>query len=82
LDNNNDNNNLVLDKLRQIINSKVKENKNQIHPLHTKKYNDNLQIEIHSLRWILERATSQIQINQVRCLVEKDINNLGKKMND
>jgi len=76
----NDNSNLELDSLKQILNKKIKEKKNQIHPLHAKGYNDNLQIEIGSLRWVLEQATHQKQINQVSCLVEKEINNLGIKM--
>ena len=47
--NNNDNySNLALDRLKQVLNKKIKEKKNQIHPLHPKAYNDNLQIEIHS----------------------------------
>jgi prenyltransferase beta subunit len=77
---NDNHSNLALDRLKQFLNNKVKEKKNQIHPLHAKVYNDNLQIEIHSLRWILERAMNQRQINQVRCLVENEINNLGIKM--
>ena len=79
--NNNDNDsNLELDRLKEILNNKVKEKKNQIHPLHAKVYNDNLQIEIRSLRWVLRQLTSKRQINQVRRLVEKEINNLGIKM--
>jgi hypothetical protein len=39
-----------------------------------------LQIEIRSLRWVLEQLASQRQINQVRLLVEKQINNLRIKM--
>jgi hypothetical protein len=80
--NNKDNySNLSLDRLKEILNNRVEEKKDQIHPLHAKIYNDNLQIEIRSLRWVLEQLTShQRQINQVRCLVEKEINNLGRKM--
>jgi hypothetical protein len=78
--NNDDNNNLELDRLKQILNKKIKEKKNQIHPLHAKVYNENLQIEIRSLRWVLEQLTSKRQINQVRYLVEKEINNLGRKI--
>jgi hypothetical protein len=80
INNKDKNNNLELDRLKQILNNKIKEKKNQIHPLHAKVYNDNLQIEIRSLRWVLEQLTSQRQISQVRCLVEKEINNLGIKM--
>jgi hypothetical protein len=58
----------------------MEEKKNQIHPLHAKVYNDNLQIEIRSLRWVLEQAINQRQINQVGWLVEKEINTLGRKM--
>jgi hypothetical protein len=81
-DNNNkdNNNNPELDRLKQILNKKIKEKKNQIHPLHAKVYNDNLQIEIRSLRWVLEQLATKRQINQARCLVEKEINNLGIKM--
>ena len=71
---------LELDRLKEILNNKVKEKKNQIHPLHAKVYNDNLQIEIRSLRWLLEQLTSKRQINQVRSLVEKEIKNLEIKM--
>ena len=80
-DNNRDNNNdLELDRTKQILHNKIKEKKNQIHPLHAKIYNDNLQTEIRSLRWVLKQLNSKRQINQVRCLVEKEINNLGIKM--
>ncbi|HZE78012.1 MAG TPA: hypothetical protein VE089_05630 [Nitrososphaeraceae archaeon] len=81
-DNNTNGNNsiLELDRLKEILNNKVKEKKNQIHPLHAKVYNDNLQIEIRSLRWLLEQLTSKRQINQVRSLVEKEIKNLEIKM--
>jgi hypothetical protein len=42
-DNNKDNDpNLELDRLKQILNKKIKEKKNQIHPLHAKVYNYNL----------------------------------------
>jgi hypothetical protein len=74
------NSDIELDRFRQIINNKIKEKKNQIHPLHTKVYNDNLQIEIRSLRWVLDQFTSKRQISQVRYFVEKEINNLGIKM--
>ena len=81
-DNNTNGNNsiLELDRLKEILNNKVKEKKNQIHPLHAKVYDDNLQIEIRSLRWLLEQLTSKRQINQVRSLVEKEIKNLEIKM--
>ena len=79
-DNKDNNNNLKLDRLKQILNKKIKEKKDQIHPLHAKVYNDNLQIEICSLRWVLEQLTTKRQINQVKCRVEKEINNLGRKM--
>jgi hypothetical protein len=79
--NNDSNSNLTLHRLKQILNNKVKEKKNQIHPLHAKIYNNNLQIEIRSLRWVLQQLSShKRQINQVRCLVEKEINILGRKM--
>jgi len=78
--NNDSNSNLALHRLKQILNNKVKEKKNQIHPLHAKIYNNNLQIEMRSLRWVLEQLSShKRQINQVRCL-EKEINILGGKM--
>ena len=81
-DNNTNGNNsiLELDRLKEILNNKVKEKKNQLHPLHAKVYNDKLQIELRSLRWLLEQLTSKRQINQVRSLVEKEIKNLEIKM--
>jgi hypothetical protein len=79
-DNEDNDSNQELHSLKQILNNKIKEKKNQIHPLHDKVYNDKLQIEIRSLRWGLKQLTSQRQINQIRCLVEKEINNLGIKM--
>jgi hypothetical protein len=45
-DNKDNNNNLELDRLKEIPNKTIKENKNQIHPLHARVYNENLQIEI------------------------------------
>jgi hypothetical protein len=76
----NDNSNLELDRLKQILNKKIKEKKNQLHPLHAKAYNDNLQIEIRSLRWVLKQLISKRQINRVRGLVESEVNSLGRKM--
>ena len=68
--NNDSNSNLALHRFKQILNNKVKEKKNQIHPLHAKIYNNNLQLEMRSLRWVLEQLRShKRQINQVRCLV-------------
>jgi hypothetical protein len=79
-DNEDNDSNQELHSLKQILNNKIKEKKNQIHPLHDKVYNDKLEIEIRSLRWVLEQLTRQRQINHVRWLVEKEINNLGIKM--
>ena len=80
MDNNNDNNNPELDRLKQILNNKVEEKKNQIHSSHAKVYNGNLQIEICSLRLVVELATNQTQVSQVGYLVEKEINALKRKM--
>jgi protein required for attachment to host cells len=67
-DNNNNHNNfnLELDRLKQILNNKVKEKKNQIHPLHAKVYNDNLQIERRSLQWVLEQAICPLEARLIQ----------------
>ena len=52
------NSNPELDRFRQIINNKINEKKNQIFPLHSMAYNNNVQHEINCLKWVLGQTTN------------------------
>jgi hypothetical protein len=86
MENNNVNDNYAeveLDRFKQIINNKINEKKNQIFPSHSIAYNNNVQHEMHCLRWVLGLTTSQrrqMQMSQVEDLVQKEINDLNGKM--
>jgi peptide deformylase len=75
-----------LDRFRQIINNKINEKKNQIFPLHSMAYNNNVQYEINCLEWVLgktnqrQRIQMQMQISQVEDIIQKEINYLNGKM--
>ena len=85
--NNNSNGNnadLELDRLRQILNNKINEKKNQIFPLHSMAYNNSVHYEIHCLKWVLgktnQRIQIQMQISQVEDIIQKEVNYLNGKM--
>jgi hypothetical protein len=68
---------IELDRFRQIINNKIKEKKNQIFPLHSMAYNNNVQHEIHCLSWVLGITNQkQIQISQVEDIVQNEASKL------
>jgi hypothetical protein len=89
-DNNSNGNNtdIELDRFRQIINNKIKEKRNQIFPLHSMAYNNNVQHEINCLKWVLGQTTNttttattiknqrQIQINKIGDIVQNEVNKL------
>jgi|SRR5919198_2626271 hypothetical protein len=84
----NDNNiNLELDKFRKILNNKINEKKNQIHPSHNKVYNNSLQQEIHCLKWVLGQTNTtatinqgQIQMSQIEDIIQREVNNLERTL--
>jgi hypothetical protein len=88
LDNNNynkdNNSNEELDRFKQILNNKINEEANQIFPLHSMAYNNNVHYEIHCLKWVLgktnQRIQIQIQLSQVKDIIQKEINYLNEKM--
>jgi hypothetical protein len=88
MDNNNNSNgnnaDLELDRLRQILNNKINEKKNQIFPLHSMAYNNSVHYEIHCLKWVLgktnQRIQIQMQISQIEDIIQKEINYLNGKM--
>ena len=41
-------------KLNEVLETKVDKNRNKINELHNKRYNDDLQIEIDTIEWVLE----------------------------
>jgi hypothetical protein len=44
-------------------------------------YNNNVQFEIHCLRWVLGKTNQrQIQISQVEDIIQKEVNYLNEKM--
>jgi hypothetical protein len=73
-----------LDRLRQVLNNKINQKKNQIHPSHNKVYNNSLQQEIDCLKWVLGQTTNtttiknqrQIQINKIKDVVQNEVNKL------
>jgi hypothetical protein len=78
-DNNSNGNNtdIELDRFRQIINNKINEKKNQIFPLHSMAYNNNVQHEINCLSWVLGITNQkQIQMSQVEDIVQNEVNKL------
>jgi hypothetical protein len=53
-----------LDRLKEILECKIKKTSNDIHhELHNKAYNDSLQKEIHTLEWVLEYIGKNAQTN-------------------
>jgi hypothetical protein len=79
-DNNTSNGNNVdieLDRFRQILNNKIKEKKNQIFPLHSMAYNNNVQHEINCLKWVLGQTNQrQMQMSQVEDIIQNEVNKL------
>jgi hypothetical protein len=67
-----------LDRFRQIINNKINEKKNQIFPLHSMAYNNNVQHEINCLSWVLGITNQriQMQISEVENIVQNEVNKL------
>jgi hypothetical protein len=67
-----------LDRFRQIINNKINEKKNQIFPLHSMAYNNNVQHEINCLSWVLGITNQriQMQISEVEDIVQNEVNKL------
>ena len=79
---NGNNADLELDRFKQILNNKINEKKNQIFPLHSMAYNNNVQHEINCLTWVLGKTNQriQIQISEVEDIIQKEINYLNGKM--
>jgi hypothetical protein len=79
---NGNNANIELDRIRQIINNKINEKKNQIFPLHSMAYNNSVHYEIHCLKWVLGKTNQspQIQMSQVEDIIQKEVNYLNGKM--
>jgi hypothetical protein len=83
--NNNSNGNnadLELDRLRQILNNKINEKKNQIFLLHSMAYNNSVHYEIHCLKWVLGKINQRIemQMSQVEDIIQKEVNYLNEKL--
>jgi hypothetical protein len=86
MENNSDTNDtdVEIDRLRQILNNKINQKKNEIHPSHNKVYNNSLQQEIDCLKWVLGQTTNtttiknqrQIQINKIKDVVQNEVNKL------
>ena len=60
MENNSDTNDtdVEIDILRQVLNNKINQKKNEIYPLHNKVYNNSLQQEIDCLKWVLGHTTN------------------------
>ena len=55
---------------------------NQIFPSHSMAYNNSVHYEIHCLGWVLGKRNQriQIQMSQVKDIIQKEINYLNGKM--
>jgi hypothetical protein len=75
---NGNNTDIELGRFRQIINNKINEKKNQIFPLHSMAYNNNVQHEINCLSWVLGITNQriQMQISEVEDIVQNEVNKL------
>ena len=83
MENSNSNNaDLELDRFRQILNNKISEKMNQIFPSHSMAYNNSVHYEIHCLGWVLGKInqSTQIQMSQVKDIIQKEINYLNGKI--
>jgi hypothetical protein len=86
INSNGNNADIQLDRFKQILNNKINEKKNQIFPLHSMAYNNNVQYEINCLEWVLgktnqrQRIQMQMQISQVEDIIQKEINYLNEKL--
>jgi hypothetical protein len=70
-------------KLKEPIQQKIGKRKSQFHESHSKVYNDNLQIEIDSLEWVLEQIqayTKVITSERLKAIVEAKIRDLERRM--
>jgi hypothetical protein len=84
MENNNNNSNgnnadIELDRFKQILNNKINEKKNQIFPLHSMAYNNNVQYEIHCLKWVLGQINQrqiQMQMSQIEDITQNEVNKL------
>lgn len=72
-----------LDRLKEILESKIKKTSNDIHESHNKAYNDSLQNEIHTLEWVLEYTTQKkVHIGKLEVIVQDKIADLTIRMDN
>ena len=74
----------LLQELNEAIQQKINKRKSQFHESHSRVYNDNLQIEIDTLEWVLEQiqmyAKKVITTERIRDIVEAKIIDLERRM--
>jgi predicted nucleic acid-binding Zn-ribbon protein len=71
-----------IDRLKQILEIKIKKTRSEIrHDLHNKAYNDSLQSEIRTLKWVLEYTTQKkVHIGKLAVTVQGKIADLKIRM--
>jgi hypothetical protein len=71
-----------IDRLKQVLNCKVKKTRNDIcHELHNKAYNDSLQTEIRTLEWVLGYIVQKkVHIAKLEVIVQDKIADLKVRM--
>jgi maltooligosyltrehalose synthase len=74
----------LVQKLNEAIQQKIDKRKSQFHESHSKVYNDNLQIEIDALEWVLEQiqmyTKKVIATERIEAIVEAKIKELERRM--
>jgi hypothetical protein len=73
----------LVHKLKEAIQQKIDKRKSQAHKLHSKVYNNNLQIEIDTLKWTLEQIqmyTKVMTSERITAIVEAKIRELERRM--
>jgi hypothetical protein len=52
---------LLLRSLQEILHTRIKQKKGEMHPSHNKAYNDSLWTEIETLHWVLAQVLKLLQ---------------------
>ena len=73
----------LMHKLKEAVKQKIDKRKSQFHESHSKVYNDNLQIEIDTLEWVLEQIQMYSKVmttERIKAIVEAKIKDLERRM--
>jgi hypothetical protein len=68
------------DKLKEFLHAKIAKRKKQIHPEHSARFNHDMQLQIDSIEWILEKIeVNKIPNDRLDGLIRSMIKNLEKR---